>query len=246
MLGAQAMPQVQVAPEPSDHDRVVRKLAVGYLGLQTIRLTALGGIGLGSGSNQSTFVPLLNMTTFEPAYAPVIGIRYWFGRLVGLDAGVGFYFQSEETQGRTGDFESVKLESNLAGGGLHLGLPLALAHGAHYKFLIIPETNAAFVSGTAVATATLNGDEQTSEITREGFLFELGARIGSELHFGFIGVPELSLQAGVGVYGTYTNASRSVDGSVTDSSGSLNFRTTLQASPWAIMTGSLTALYYLP
>ena len=63
-----------------------------------------------------------------------------------------------------------------------------------------------------------------------GLLFNIGARVGAELHFGFIGVPELALQASIGVYLAYGQSSASIaNNSIT--SNLTGFSTTVSGIP---------------
>ncbi|HEY3667037.1 MAG TPA: hypothetical protein VGL19_13585, partial [Polyangiaceae bacterium] len=71
----------------------------------------------------------------------------------------------------------------------------------------------------------------------------LGARAGTEIQFGFIGIPELSLQAGVGLAFTYDRIKDSAPaGAVVQSRTALG--TSVGDNPWNIFTGNIAALYY--
>ena len=121
---------------------------------------------------------------------------------------------------------------------LHGGVPLAFAHGKHYSFELIPELNAGFTSGTiksAVAT--------TPDVNLSGFRLDLGARVGAEIYFGFIGVPQLSLQASVGAYFTH-QAWKVSQGATSESVTATTLGTTVQDAPWAIFVNNISALYY--
>src|SRR4029078_2644014 len=81
-----------------------------------------------------------------------------------------------------------------------------------------------------------------------GFLIELGAKVGAEIHFGFIDLPQLSLQGTLGLMIRHesrsadvpmgANMTTSVDASTTDIS------TGVDDAPWRIFVGSLSAIYY--
>ena len=198
----------KVEDDAPDHERFVGHFAVGYMGISQIPLGAVAGATGGT-------------ATTGTVTAPVIGVRYWLRRNLGIDAGVGFAYQSPGIGGISNDFA----------GALHGGVPLVFAEGHHYTFQLVPEGTFGFATGSQGPTSY------------NGFLVNLGARIGAEVHFGFIGVPELALQASVGVYFQYTQGKTSQN-NVSTSVDQASFATTLQADPWAIFANSITALYY--
>ncbi len=150
--------------------------------------------------------------------APVIGARYWLSSKLGIDAGVGF---SDSSAGW--------------GIAIHGGVPLALATSKHLTFELIPEATVAF-------TGDSTGSGSAS-ITYSGFRLDLGARIGGEIQFGFIGIPQLALQGTVGVYLEHDSYSFSTTGS-SGSGSSTIFTTSVGSDPWGIFTDNISALYY--
>jgi hypothetical protein len=125
---------------------------------------------------------------------------------------------------------------------LHAGVPLSLASSQHFSFQIVPELNI----GMASATQELGPPEPDNELS--GFHLDVGARAGAELHFGFIVVPQLSLQGGVGLAFAIDNTSASNGGGSDPESEiedkTTSFGTTLAGNPWDIFTGNISALYY--
>jgi hypothetical protein len=204
------------AAEPvgdSDHSQVVGRLAVGYMGTQTMPL--------GAGT----------------VTAPVIGARYWVSNMLGIDAGLGFLWSTGSTEGPGGSTDKADVTAFI----LHGGVPLSLADSGHFSFQIIPEMNIGF-AGTGDSNPLPNVEATTS-----GFLFNIGARAGGEIQFGFMGIPQLSLTGSVGLFLTHTSAGTELnqDGVVaenTDSNTSLG--TTLGPDPWDLFTGNISALYY--
>lgn len=196
---------------PSDHDQMVGRFAVGYLGRRTIQVGADDdGFGVA---------------------APVIGVRYWLDRSLGLDLGLGLGLASESVE--VGPAEA---ESSAFGLILHAGVPLALASSRHFVFQVVPEANVGFGSGSA-------GDN----VDLSGFQLDVGARAGAEIHFGFIDIPQLSLQASVGLLFTVQNAKTTVDtaaGETETSQNSVFLRTATFDNPWNIFTSNVAALYY--
>jgi hypothetical protein len=197
----------------SDHSQVVGRLAVGYMGTQTMPL--------GAGT----------------VTAPVIGARYWISNMLGIDAGLGFLWSTGSVEGPGGSVDKADVTAFI----LHGGVPLSLADSGHFSFQIIPEMNIGF-AGTGDSDAAPNVENTTS-----GFLFNIGARAGGEIQFGFMGIPQLSLTGSVGLFLNHTSAGQEVntDGNVvetTDSNTSLG--TTLGPDPWDLFTGNISALYY--
>ena len=71
-------------------------------------------------------------------------------------------------------------------------------------------------------------------------------RAGAEIHFGFLGIPELSLTGSVGVrvdVNYLKTEDRSTNTTVTDTRVLL--RSTLGSEPWDLFTGNVSAFYYL-
>jgi hypothetical protein len=207
-----ATPQAAAVAGSSDHDAVVGRLAVGYLGRNGIPLPALAGGGA------PTVVD-----------APVIGIRYWLSDMLGIDAGLGFGFTS-------GSVDAAGTSTDLPGWHLfmlHGGVPLSLASAGHFSFQVVPELNLGFAgaSGTAAGMDT----------SASAFHLDIGARAGAEIHFGFINVPQLSLQGSVGV--RMNIDSTSGDPGDTGTSN-FSFATTVGDNPWNIFTSNVAALYY--
>lgn len=202
----------------SDHQRVVGNVGVGFVGVFQVPI--------GPDAAGNTAVD-----------APTIGVRYWLDETIGLDIGIGLGYQG----GNMNTGSTSLPQDDAFALTIHGGLPLALFHDGHFTFEIIPELNFGFATGTAY------GAVSTEDRSRNGILFTLGARAGAELQFGFMGIPNLSLMATVGLQFQYLSAglgenqSGTVQGTTNNSFG---FGTSLQGEPWDIFLGSLTAFYY--
>jgi hypothetical protein len=205
-----------------DHEGVIGHFAVGYMGISQL---PIGGVANG-GAAQNTIT------------APVIGVRYWLNRMIGIDGGIGFGLASGGTSTTVGGVETDTDQPSSLGFALHGGVPLAFAHGKHYSFELIPEANVGFTSGTIKAAAANQPDTDLS-----GFRLDLGARVGSEIYFGFIGIPQLSLQASVGAYFTH-QAWKESAGNTSASVTATTLGTSVQGAPWAIFVNNISALYY--
>jgi len=209
-----------VAPGGRDHDQVVGHFGVGYMGRRSIVINpALDAAG--------------NPGTVD---APIIGMRYWLDPMIGIDAGIGLLFSSGSVKtdpgGNSTDLQGYTVFM------LHGGVPLALAGSKHFSFQIVPELN------LGLASSTIAGGMADTDLS--GFHLDLGARAGTEIQFGFIGIPELSLQAGVGLALAYDRVKATTkttpEASTTVSQTRLG--TSVGDNPWNIFTGNVAALYY--
>ncbi|HTA89959.1 MAG TPA: hypothetical protein VK745_10300 [Polyangiaceae bacterium] len=162
--------------------------------------------------------------------APIIGARYWLDPMLGIDVGLGLLFSggSTSTGGVSVDNQGYSIFM------LHGGVPLALAGSKHFSFQIVPELN--FGYGSSKRNGV--GDDLSA------IHFDIGARAGTEIQFGFIGIPELSLQAGIGLAFSvdHLKASPAMGNAVTTSESALG--TSVGDNPWNIFTGNIAALYY--
>ncbi len=213
----------------SDHDTVVGHVGVGYLGVSDLPISA-GGAG----------VPARGSVA-----APVIGARYWFSEKIGVDLGVGFGLTSGSAEVVNGAQSTQTDLGSRLGLAVHGGVPLVFGHQKHFTFLVIPELNVGFTNqsnetGTGIATV---------KTTLSGFRLDLGARVGAEIQFGFIGVPQLSLQATVGAFVKREAWKTTAETNGTSNSASQSataFGTSVQSDPWALFTNNISAIYYLP
>jgi hypothetical protein len=223
----------------TDHEKVVGKFGIMYFGItqQPIGTGAPANVGRGS------------------VQTPVIGMRYWLKERMGLDLGLGFNFFSSSTAveannqaERTTDGPAVVAFA------LHAGLPLAFAYGKHYKFLVVPELNFGYATQTEAAQNLPPGARQPPDIHRTGLRFDIGGRVGTEIQFGFIGIPELALQASVGLNfrrqvwhaSQEADAAAGVNFPSSSSQGQNNLGTTVQSDPWALFVNNISAIYYFP
>lgn len=202
----------------SDHDQVVGSFGIGYMGYRQMLI--------GNATNGGTGV--------EVVTAPVVGARFWFTDGVGLDVGLGFSATDAVTQTQAG------ADSDLPGpftAILHAGLPLALSVHQHFTFQVVPELN------FGMAGNTIEGVGGADDQVARGMHFDIGARAGAEIQFGFIDIPQLSLQSGVGLALSY-DATTYEDGTGTGEFAQMSFGTGVGDNPWNIFTANVAALYY--
>ena len=230
-------PEKKVAPaaEPesteTDHDALIGHFGVGYFGVSQLPIAAgfPGGAGGGGGVAR------------ENVNAPIIGVRYWMSKMIGIDAGIGFGLTSGSNQAVAPGSDTTTDKPSRLGLALHGGVPLALASGKHYTFTVVPEATAGFTSGT------IKGATGVPDIDLSGFRLDLGARAGAEIYFGFIGVPQLSLQASVGAYFRHEGFKASTNtaaGTASFSDNTNTITTSVNADPWALFVNNISAFYY--
>ncbi len=169
-----------------------------------------GGLTKPAVDSRGVFNPRAAVGSTHTVDAPTFGARYWIRERVGVDVGLGVALGSAGGYAFASSMGDTPASgTSLFALSLHAGLPLVLFHGRHYKFLAIPEVNVGFSSGGDDGTSAtdLNDDNSYS-----GLMIEVGARVGAEVHLGFIGLPYLALQMSVGLAvryesRTYSNAS---------------------------------------
>lgn len=203
---------------PTDHSRFVGNFAIGFLGFRTLAISDGAG-----GSN--------------PVDAPVIGGRYWLDQGMGIDAGLGLVLAGGSTTTDIGGMSTDTDQPQPAAFILHGGLPLALADSQYFVFELVPELNVGFAGNTIETGA--------GDVVLRGFHLDVGARAGAEIHFGFIDIPQLSLQAGVGLSFSYDRTSfENEAANTTTSTSQTRLATTVGNNPWDIFSASVAALYY--
>jgi hypothetical protein len=220
-------PRAAVAAEegPSDHDRFVGHVGVTYFDIANLPIATnnMGGQGT--------------------VAAPVVGVRYWLQRKLGLDLGLGFGWAAGSVSAKVNGMNVPGQDPSFPFGfALHGGLPLEFGGGQHYSFLLVPETTLGF------ATQTIKGMGGAPDTSLNGVLFNLGARVGGEIHFGFIGVPQLALQGSIGLFFTFQQTSGSQGSGAGENSlsqSTTTLSTTVGPNPWAIFTNNISATYYL-
>ena len=206
------------AAEPAtDHERVV------------------GRLGLGWGGAPDLAVGTLDRTIAAPSLAA----RYWRTARFGMELGVGLSYVGATTAvQQPGSTSTERVEPTLWGFSVRLAAPIALSWGRHYTLVVIPETRI----GWATVGARTAPDEESDD-GGSGLTFELGARAGAELHFGFLGVPELALEATVGLALQAVSVS-TTDGNTGTKASRVSIATTAYDAPWDFFRTAVAARYY--
>jgi hypothetical protein len=212
----------------SDHEKVIGRFAVGYLGVSDIPLPNEGGL-----TNIRADTGIVS--------APVVGARYWINPRIGIDGGLGIGWSGGSSENVNGNTTVSTTVASRFGVLLHAGVPVALVSAKHYTFIVVPELNVGFATSSIAPPP--GAAPNTPNISLSGFKLDIGARAGAEIHFGFIGVPQLSLQATVGAAFTTQSKSAKRD-NVSQSISGTTIGTTVQADPWSLFTKNISALYY--
>jgi hypothetical protein len=122
----------------------------------------------------------------------------------------------------------------------HGGMPVSITSGRHISLQLIPEFNLGFAT-SSVEPAVGANPPPNANLT--GVRFDLGARVGGEVHFGFMDIPQLSLEGSVGAFMTY-QATKITVGNAFASQTNLLISTASYQNPWDIFTSYIRARYY--
>jgi len=210
----------RAAPVGNAHDAVVGHLGVGWLG------TADVPVGPSS------------LPGFAPLPAPIVGVRYWTSSVIGIDAGIGFFSTSSATRLEAPGTPSTTTEGpSRTAILLHAGVPIALADMGNFSFQLTPEFN------VGIGTGGIKGTGGAANTELSGLLIEAGARAGAEVFFGFIGIPQLSLEGSVGLFLSSETGRTSQAGNATRFSRFMISSSSV-AQPWDIFRKDIAARYY--
>jgi len=159
--------------------------------------------------------------------------------MIGIDAGLGFFTtrgsSRVEAPVATMTADAPKRTTFL----IDAGVPLALASATHFSFLLTPEIDVGFGTGTIKPTPP----SMAPNTELSGFLLQAGLRAGAEVYFGFIGIPQLSLDASVGIFLASQNGKTATAPNSTKVS-SLVIGSSSVAQPWDIFRRDIAARYY--
>lgn len=220
----------------TDHSVVNGHLALRYFGSSQLPTLSLMGGTPAAGT---------------PATLQTVGFRYWLSNTFGLEGGLSFGFRSASatTTSRTGSMTTTTTEDepNFFGLGLQVGAPIVLAEAKHLVIHIAPYLALAY----GRSSITTGENDNVRDISSNAFQFRLGANLAAELQFGFIGLPQLGLQAQIGAALQVNNFSalselRRNGDTVEVSSSNFNIGTTVGPHYGLadIINGSVSAVWY--
>jgi len=169
--------------------------------------------------------------------------------MIGIDVGVGFSITAGSSEvAATGQQTITVDDAGITAFILHAGIPLSLGSEGHFSFQLVPEANVGFASRSqSIPNPPAVGGSVDTDMS--GFHFDVGMRAGAEIHFGFIDIPQLSLQGSIGVRYALDNTSVTITTPPTPGEASQDvsdsaFGTTVGDNPWNIFTSNVAALYY--
>ena len=178
-----------------------------------------------------------------PLTVYTVGLRRWTTeplgpfRNWGYDLGIGLnYTRSSITQPQTGTLTTTDGPST-SGFGLHAGLPLAITLHQHAVFELVPEADVIWAKETIPALTSATTTRYS------GWSARVGARAGFELFFGFVGIPQLAIEASLGASLNYDSVTSSI-GPIERSTRTWGVRTLRGNEPWSIFSGSVAAMYH--
>ncbi len=223
---------------PTDHQLVVGALGIGYAGMHSVPIPIAVPVGRG---DEAGMIPNDTLSLQQLA-VPMLGLRKWFSKRYGFDAAIGINVSGGSRAAVYGQTEVSIDKASVFALSLRAGVPLMVADTRHMAFTLIPEATIGFSASNVAAEFENNAPPP---VQLRGGAVDVGLRAGAELHFGFMGLPRLSLQAGVGLYVHAQWVTASVaeqalaDTSVSFSAGSMG-------EPWNIFSGVsyLAARYY--
>jgi len=223
---------------PTDHEVVVGAIGLGYIGSYRVPLPLAIPVGRG---DQAGMFPNDKMN-IRQLLVPTLGLRKWFTKRRGFEAGLGLSLSAGGTSATLGKASTTVDRESVFAMSVHAGVPLMLVDTRHMAFMLIPEATLSFATSNVSAEFEENAPP---DARMRGIGIDAGLRAGAEVHFGFMGLPRLTLQAGVGIYLTAQWASATVSNqSLSDRSLSLGFGSA--GNPWDIFSGvaNMSARYY--
>jgi hypothetical protein len=239
----------------TDHDMWVGHLGVGWYGVGDLPVPS-GTTALVNPADPNSPFVLTPGDMGRTRPAPAIGVRYWLNPQIGIDAALGFSMSSgthhqDVLVGAPTPTSTASVDNDLESYTaflLHGGVPIALGNGQHFSFQITPELNVGFASGKWKPAKTAVPPGGTApplppDVDESGFLLQLGARAGAEIYFGFIGLPQLALDASVGAY-FQTESAKVSSGSQSDKISATTIATSNIHDPWDIFKSTIAARYY--
>lgn len=233
-----AVAEANASKLPTDHEIVVGAMGIGYVGTYRVPLPQAMPTGRG---DQAGMIPNDKMN-IRQILVPTLGLRKWFSRRYGFEAGLGLAISGGSRDAEYGTTSATVDKAAVFAISGQIGVPILIADTHHMAFVLIPE--ARFGLATSNANAEFEENHPPPAKLRGGAI-DAGLRAGAELHFGFIGLPRLSMQAGVAVYLRAQWASASVSNqSLSDTTVDLNMGSA--GNPWDIFSGvaNVSARYY--
>lgn len=212
---------VGAAKSASDHDSVVHRIGFGWYGTRNVPMPSDGG---------SDGIP-----------TPLVGIRYWVNSLVGLDFAAGTMLTSGETKSKANGATSSTYDTTASSLMLHAGVPLSFFHSEHHSIELIPQFEFGYAEGTMKPPSPNTAN--VLKRTGTGLLVQGGVAVGAEVHFGFMGLPHLALDASLGVFFSHEYSKGEV-GTASQEHTRFLLSTSNVNNPWDFFRSNIGARYY--
>lgn len=210
----------------TDFSKIVRSVGIGYFG--------------------AFEVPIGVTRTPGTLTTQIVGVRYFFTEKLGLDVGLGWAMVTGSTKSTTGGTSVSHDSPSTLGFSLKAGVPIVMFSGQHYSFFFEPQAIFGYAGETVKPPAGSTGVPDTKH---SGTRFLLGSSAGALIQFGFIGIPQLTMDATVGLGLDFLNgktegpAGGGTD--VTTNSGSSFRLSTLSGNqPWNIFNTNVEVVYH--
>jgi hypothetical protein len=204
----------------SDQRSMQRRIGVGFTGRRQVAVERLGDTG-------------------DTIQLGVFNLRYWAGESWGVDLGLGGSWVTSAQQTNDGDRVIDSPGPRDFGGLLHVGVPFVVNTYKDFSILFAPEVELGLTN-----VLSENVDDADQSIAGGGLSIGLGARVGGELHFGMIGLPQLAVESSLGLGGRFGFASAK-QGKVTTSSFTGDISLPAFETPLDLVLGNLAIRYYL-
>jgi hypothetical protein len=135
-----------------------------------------------------------------------VGARYWVSNGLAIEGGLSIGFssgsRSTTTPADRGTNTVTTDVPNFFGIGFQFGVPIMLAEAKHLSINLTPLVGFHYAT-SAITTGT---DDNAADQSGRSLQLTMGANAAAELQFGFIGIPQLALQAQLGLQLRYTSS----------------------------------------
>jgi hypothetical protein len=128
----------------------------------------------------------------------MLGARYWMSEGMGVDVALGVNMGSGSTTVNNGNTTTTVNTPGAFGFALMAGVPFNLFSAKHYSFIARPELSFA------------RGSLSSADDSRSGMNLRFGGSGGASVQFGFIGIPQLAIDALVGAHFAISSGSTAV------------------------------------
>ncbi|MGZ3421578.1 MAG: hypothetical protein ACXVEE_27120 [Polyangiales bacterium] len=195
-------------------------------------------------------VPIGTARTPNTVATQVLGIRTFFNEKVGLDIGLGIGVLSGSSELKQGTNDTKTDAPSTLAFSLKVGLPLVISSSRHLALFIEPQALVGYAGETVKANVPV-GTPAVPDTKHNGTRFTLGGAAGAMVQFGFIGMPQLALDATVGVgldlTSTKTEGPDPAAGgnaTFTRSASTVGFSTLSGSQPWNIFHSNVEVIYF--